>query len=87
VSVITSIGLDHMEILGDTIEAIAREKAGIVKPGVPVVENVVQTSARETIRRIAEERPRVERRRVDLGRVDAAARSSDRELALELVDA
>lgn len=35
-TVITSIGLDHMEILGDTIEKIAAEKAGIIKKGVPV---------------------------------------------------
>ena len=35
-SVITSIGLDHTEILGDTIEKIAAEKAGIIKKGVPV---------------------------------------------------
>ena len=33
VAVITSIGLDHQEYLGDTIEAIAREKAGILRPG------------------------------------------------------
>lgn len=37
VSVITDIGLDHQQHLGDTLEAIAREKAGIVKSGVPVV--------------------------------------------------
>ncbi len=37
VSVITSIGLDHQKWLGQTREAIAREKAGILKPGVPVV--------------------------------------------------
>ena len=37
VSVITSISLDHMATLGDTIEKIAFEKAGIIKPGVPVV--------------------------------------------------
>lgn len=36
-SVITSISLDHTEVLGDTLELIAREKAGIIKPGVPVV--------------------------------------------------
>lgn len=36
-SVITSIGLEHTRILGDTVEAIAREKSGIIKPGVPVV--------------------------------------------------
>ena len=35
--IITSIGLDHTDILGDTIEAIAKEKAGIIKPMVPVV--------------------------------------------------
>lgn len=37
VSVITSIGMDHSEFLGDTLEAIAREKAGIIKQGVPLV--------------------------------------------------
>lgn len=35
--VITSISLDHVEYLGDTIEKIAGEKAGIIKPGVPVI--------------------------------------------------
>ncbi|MCD8038292.1 MAG: bifunctional folylpolyglutamate synthase/dihydrofolate synthase [Lachnospiraceae bacterium] len=35
--VITEIGLDHMEYLGGTVEQIAEEKAGIIKPGVPVV--------------------------------------------------
>ena len=37
VSVITSIGLDHQEFLGNTLPKIAREKAGIIKPSVPVV--------------------------------------------------
>ena len=37
ISVITNIGFDHMDILGDTIEKIAIEKAGIIKPQVPVV--------------------------------------------------
>ena len=36
-SIITEIGLDHMAYLGDTMEAIAEEKAGIIKPGVPLV--------------------------------------------------
>lgn len=36
-SVITNIGYDHMNILGNTLEKIAFEKAGIIKPGVPVV--------------------------------------------------
>jgi dihydrofolate synthase/folylpolyglutamate synthase len=35
--VITNIGIEHSEWLGDTIEKIAREKAGIIKPGVPVI--------------------------------------------------
>lgn len=37
VSLITNIGLDHTHILGDTLEKIALEKAGIIKPGIPVV--------------------------------------------------
>ncbi|MEN8777109.1 MAG: Mur ligase family protein, partial [Polaribacter sp.] len=37
VSVITNIGLDHVQILGDTLPKIAQEKAGIIKPNVPVV--------------------------------------------------
>jgi len=37
VSVITNISRDHMALLGDTLEKIASEKAGIIKPGIPVV--------------------------------------------------
>jgi len=37
VSVITPVGIDHVAVLGDTIPKIAAEKAGIIKPGVPVV--------------------------------------------------
>jgi dihydrofolate synthase/folylpolyglutamate synthase len=36
-SVITNIGHDHMDLLGDTLLKVAREKAGIIKPGVPVI--------------------------------------------------
>jgi len=36
-SVITNIGLDHTQFLGDTLQKIAAEKAGIIKPGIPVV--------------------------------------------------
>lgn len=45
--VITRIGLDHCDWLGDTVEKIASEKAGIIKPGVPVVlgENVPEVRA------------------------------------------
>jgi dihydrofolate synthase / folylpolyglutamate synthase len=45
VSLITNIGYDHMDVLGDTIEQIAREKAGIIKAGVPVVSCVEQPEA------------------------------------------
>lgn len=37
VSLITNIGWDHSDILGDTLQKIASEKAGIIKPGIPVV--------------------------------------------------
>ncbi|MDT0016834.1 folylpolyglutamate synthase/dihydrofolate synthase family protein [Listeria swaminathanii] len=53
VSVITTIGMDHMEFLGDTIEQIASEKAGIIKPGIPVVSGVIQKEAQEVIEKIA----------------------------------
>src|SRR5690606_33699434 len=42
ISVITNIGHDHMDKLGDTIEAIAYEEAGIIKNGMPVVVGVTQ---------------------------------------------
>jgi dihydrofolate synthase/folylpolyglutamate synthase len=47
VSVITNIGLDHTQFLGTTIEAIAGEKAGIIKPNIPVVigETQLETEA------------------------------------------
>lgn len=44
-SVITNIGYDHLAILGDTIEAIASEKAGIIKQGIPVVTAVDKADA------------------------------------------
>ena len=46
---ITEIGFDHQEWLGNTIESIAREKAGIIKPGTPVVYNISESSARHVI--------------------------------------
>ncbi len=56
VSVITSISLDHTELLGESIEEIASEKAGIIKSGVPIVSYNSQAAARNVIRRVAEER-------------------------------
>ncbi len=52
-AIITSIGLDHTDILGNTLEAIAREKAGIIKPGVPVLTAVTQPEARAVIHQTA----------------------------------
>lgn len=56
VAVITSISLDHTQQLGDTPAAIAGEKAGIIKPGVPVVSGVTEDEPREVIRRACRER-------------------------------
>ncbi len=54
--VITRIGLDHTALLGDTIEAIAGEKAGIIKPGVPVITCEQAPEAAAVIARTCEER-------------------------------
>jgi len=55
VSVITNIGMDHTDVLGDTVEAIAWEKAGIIKPGVPVVTCASQPEAIKVITDRAQE--------------------------------
>ena len=52
-SVITTIGYDHTEQLGDTLGKIAREKAGIIKPGVPVVSAVSDPEPGEVILDVA----------------------------------
>jgi dihydrofolate synthase / folylpolyglutamate synthase len=56
-SVITNVDFDHMEYLGSTIERIAWEKAGIIKPGVPVITGVAQD---ETFAAISEEAKKME---------------------------
>lgn len=55
-SIITSISFDHTEQLGNTLAAIATEKAGIIKPGVPVISGVTAAEPRDAIRRVATER-------------------------------
>ncbi|HEX3602130.1 MAG TPA: folylpolyglutamate synthase/dihydrofolate synthase family protein, partial [Lacipirellulaceae bacterium] len=55
VSVITSISFDHTRQLGNTLAAIAREKAGIIKPGVPVVCGVLDAEPQSVIAEIARE--------------------------------
>jgi dihydrofolate synthase/folylpolyglutamate synthase len=59
VAAITSISFDHMKQLGNTLAAIAREKAGIIKPGVPVVSGIAAPEARDVVREIAAERQSV----------------------------
>jgi dihydrofolate synthase/folylpolyglutamate synthase len=54
ISVITNIGLDHTQFLGTTLEAIAMEKGGIVKPKIPVVIGETQLETREVFKRISE---------------------------------
>ncbi|MBU0512208.1 MAG: bifunctional folylpolyglutamate synthase/dihydrofolate synthase [Chloroflexi bacterium] len=55
VSVITALYLEHTSILGDTLPQIAAEKAGIIKPGVPVVLSPQREDARQVVARIAAE--------------------------------
>ncbi len=55
-AVITTLGLDHTRVLGDTIELIAAEKSGIVKPGVPVVLAPQPQGAAAVVAEIAAER-------------------------------
>ncbi|WP_342525217.1 folylpolyglutamate synthase/dihydrofolate synthase family protein [Chryseomicrobium sp. FSL W7-1435] len=56
VSVITTVSYDHTDVLGDTIQEIASEKAGIIKPGVPVVSSVKNPEAQQVIRDTATEK-------------------------------
>ena len=56
VSVITNIGMDHTHLLGDQLHLIAAEKAGIIKPGIPIVSGETNPAAADVIRRIAAER-------------------------------
>lgn len=56
VAVITSLSYDHMNVLGNTLSEIAREKAGIIKPGKPVVISPQKEEALLVVKRIAAER-------------------------------
>jgi dihydrofolate synthase/folylpolyglutamate synthase len=55
-AVLTNIDLDHTDLLGDTHAAIAREKAGIIKPQTPTLSGVDQADARAAIAEVADER-------------------------------
>jgi dihydrofolate synthase/folylpolyglutamate synthase len=56
VAVLTTIGLDHTDVLGDTIAEIAAEKCGIIKPGITVVTSPQPPEAAEVIRKTCAER-------------------------------
>lgn len=56
IALITNIGLDHTDMLGDTLEAITFEKAGIIKPHVPVVIGETHVETVDVFTRIAAER-------------------------------
>jgi dihydrofolate synthase/folylpolyglutamate synthase len=53
-SIITNVGMDHQDYLGHTIEDIAREKAGIIKPGVSVITGIDHPSALQVVSQVAE---------------------------------
>jgi dihydrofolate synthase/folylpolyglutamate synthase len=53
---ITSIDFDHQALLGDTLEAIAREKAGVIKPGIPVVIGPLHREADAIVAAVCRER-------------------------------
>ena len=55
VSVITNIGWDHVQFLGNSLEAIAAEKAGIIKPGIPVVVGEADGAVAAVFARVAEQ--------------------------------
>ena len=73
VTAITSVGMDHMDQLGDDLGSIAGEKAGIIKPGRPVVTGAMETEALRVVRAIAHDQgapilAHEEAWRVELGR-------------------
>ena len=56
VSVITNLSIEHTDYLGKTIKALAWEKGGIIKPGIPVVTAISQPSGRQVLQNIAKEK-------------------------------
>jgi len=82
VSVLTPIGLDHVRHLGSTVEQIATEKAGIIKPGATVVIRDQRPEAMAVIRRRADERGAT----VRVEGADFALASRDRAVGGQLVE-
>ena len=80
VSVITNISLDHTRQLGSTIDKIAFEKAGIIKPGVPVVCGSRDPTAVKVIQDIADER------KADMSLLDRDFSITEKRSAVEMSD-
>lgn len=55
-TILTSIGLDHTEILGDTLVDIAKDKAGVIKKGIPLVYNVADDLSRSHVQKVLAEK-------------------------------
>lgn len=55
-TIMTSIGLDHIEILGDTLTDIAKDKAGVIKPGIPLIFNVKDDASKNHIYKVLEDK-------------------------------
>lgn len=53
ISIITNIGYDHMNILGNDIKGIAREKAGIIKQNVPIISGIENKEALKEVKKIS----------------------------------
>jgi dihydrofolate synthase/folylpolyglutamate synthase len=77
VGAITSIGLDHQQYLGGTIEAIAFEKAGIIKAGMDIVTGALPDAAAEVIARVAKAHGARMENAADVARVVAADTGAD----------
>jgi dihydrofolate synthase / folylpolyglutamate synthase len=77
---ITSIDFDHQDLLGGTLEAIAREKAGVIKPGIPVIVGPVPSEAAAVIAHVCRAQGArfisAEVRRPDLATVSLALRGA-----------
>ncbi len=56
VSVITNVSMDHEQYLGNTLAAVAYEKAGVIKPGVPVVSGVAAGASLTVVEQVCQER-------------------------------
>jgi len=75
VSAITNVALDHQNILGETVEEIAREKAGIIKENTPIISGDENDLVKEIIRKKAYE--------MNAGFIDSTAISTDLESDLK----